>query len=94
MAELSDLLRQTAQNEISRRGLRVQVKTELGPAFTLYDSDKPGGGQLAAGVIVTDRNGEKLAEYGGWPKTNYLKAGAVAAFILGMSFLVVRGVVR
>lgn len=90
---LLDDLKAAATAAAENRGIRVLVKTNLGPAIPIYNSDSPssGPGLIKAGVIVTDRNGKELAAYGGKPPTDWLMVSGLVLMIASAGVLMVRG---
>lgn len=89
-----DVLADVARGAAQGRGLRVQVKTNLGPAVTVYDYDDPtsdGPAFVKAGVIVTDRFGKTMATYGKVPPTDYILVGSISAFAVMALVLILRG---
>lgn len=96
---LIDPLQTAAQGYERIHGVRVIVKTNLWPAYTVYNSDTAnvsagGFNFVKAGVRVTDRQGNVLAEYGGWPSTNWPVVGIAAAGILVAGIALLRGLKR
>lgn len=87
---LTDIL-QLGVNEIKQDGLIVKVKTDLGPAITVYDinDEQKGGSFIKGGVRIVNNRGKVIHSFGDWPKTNYLKAG----LLFGGLFMVGAGVV-
>lgn len=86
-----------ARGAAQGRGVRVLIKTNLGPAFTVYDHDDPGAdgpGFLKAGVMIQDRNGQPIGKLGTIPQTDWLVLGAILAVVGAGVFLMVRGVVK
>ena len=94
---LHDELAQALEGAAQLRGVRVRLKTNLGPAVTVYDADAPPPSfplRLRAGVIIEDREGRRIASAGGWPATDWPLVIALGALALGGAALVVRGVLR
>lgn len=91
---LLDDLKAAATSAAENRGIRVLVKTNLGPAIPIYNSDSPSSGGpslVKAGVIVTDRSGKELATYGGRPKTDWLMVSGIVLMVASAGVLMVRG---
>lgn len=79
-------------------GVRVSVKTNLGPEIPVFNGTGQGGGiaralGLEAGVIVRDRNGRVIATHGDPPPTEPLKVAALLALVSLLSFVLIRGVI-
>lgn len=56
---------------------------------------KDGGANIIkAGITIKDKDGNVITNYGGYPKTNYLKVAMVTVPALLMVFLMFRGVVK
>jgi hypothetical protein len=99
MASIADVLKYTVNNQAYERGIKVFVKTDLGKEILVYDAREPqgkGGGTdiIKAGITIKDKDGSVITNYGGYPKTNYLKVAAVTVPILFVVFLMVRGAVK
>ena len=80
-----------------RSGVRVSVKTNLGPEFQVASRDQ--GGVLRAlgikaAVIVRDRQGSVIVAHGEVPPTNWIRAGTLLAAAALAGFLLVRGLVK
>lgn len=77
----------------SYKGVKLYIKTNLGPEILAYDSDTPDSapGFIKAGVRVTDREGNDVASYGGQPRTNYIVLGAIALMLTTGTTLLIRG---
>lgn len=79
--------------------LRVTVKTNLGPAFTIYDGRAQGPGfasmvGLKASFTVHGPDGQPIATYGEPPPTEPLRVACVLALIALGAFVVLRGATR
>lgn len=86
-------------NYLTRTGLRVAVKTNLGPEVVVYNADQPAersalADMLQLGVIVRDRYGTVLAKHGGYPQTNPLLAGGLLLGFGGLLYVIGRGLAR
>lgn len=86
-----------------RTGVRVSIKTNLGPEIPVYSGDagsSSGGASIAkllglrAGVIVRDARGGEIARLGDVAPTEPLKAVLAALVAAGLVFVIVRGVTR
>jgi len=89
-----DTLADVARGAVQGRGLRIQVKTNLGPPVTIYDYDDPsqdGPAFIKAGLVMTDRFGKPMATYGTIPETDYILVGSAAVFVAMVTVLIVRG---
>lgn len=76
-------------------GLRVAVKTNLGPEFQVGEGSgfaKALG--IQAAVIVRDRQGSVLFTHGTPPPTNPALVAAFAAAAALLGYLLVRGVLK
>ncbi len=85
------------QSEAIRRSVRVRLKTNLGPAITIYDARRPQGASLPmirAGVVVEDASGARLFAAGGWPETDWPLAAALGAAGAAILFFTVRGIMK
>lgn len=76
----------------ARAGLKVYVKTNLGPEILVHDAAAPSSrGIIQAGAVVRDSTGRELARIGDYPATNRtLAAGIIAAAVL-VAYLIGRG---
>lgn len=91
----SDLWQQ-AQGYVTGGGVRVYLKTNLGPEVPLYTGASDGPGLLSAlgietGLIVRDAQGNIVTTYNDPPETDPIKAGLVLAALAGAVFLLMRG---
>lgn len=80
-------------------GLRVGVKTNLGPEFTVWDGKSKSGGiaqmlGIKGAIIVRDANGKVLLVQGEPPETNVLLAGLYLAGAAYLGYLLWRGIRR
>jgi hypothetical protein len=80
-------------------GLRVGVKTNLGPEFTVWDGQSKTGGiaqllGIKGAIIVRDASGKTLMVQGEPPETNYILTAAYAAGLAYVGYLVWRGLTR
>ena len=92
MTTAADVLTRIALDEAQSRGLRVAVKTDLGPEVTVYDATRPPGPSLVRfGVVVRDKTGQVLARYGDYPPTNWIKAGSLVLVAGVLAVAVWRG---
>lgn len=96
IADVLDQVIDLAGDYVNSGGLRVSVKTNLGPAIPVYSGQRQGGLAamlgLKAGVIVTDRNGKEVARYGAPPPTEPIKVILVAVLVGLLGLALVRGV--
>ena len=86
-----------AREAVTRGGVRVYVKTNLGPEFPVSGGGGGGLGDLLglkAGVVVRDKAGAKLASYGGYPATDPMRAAVLWGSVALVAFLLVRGVLK
>lgn len=93
--DILDVLSDVARGAAQGRGLRVKIKTNFGPAVTVYDYDDPsrdGPAFVKAGIIVTDRFDNTMTTYGTIPRTDYILLGSVAAAAVMITVLVIRGI--
>lgn len=93
---LFDDLQTAARGYAQGKGLKVLIKTNLGPAITVYDADAPdsGPGLVKAGVILTDRTGNEITTYGKIPKTDWLIVGALVTMVTAAGVLMVKGIMK
>lgn len=94
--ELAGELGSVAREAVASGGVRVFVKTNLGPELAVT-----GGGSglfdalgIKAGVIVRDKHGNTLASHGGYPATDPLKVALLVAVAGALGFILLRGVLR
>ena len=84
-----------ARDFVSSGGLRVSVKTNLGPEIPVFTGQGQGGlAELIgfeAGVIVRDREGNLVTTYGNPPATDYVKAAILAGASLAIIVILIRG---
>jgi hypothetical protein len=96
LAALGADLGELARDAFRSGGVRVFVKTNLGPEFPVSG----GGGGLAdalglqAGVVLRDRQGNRIASYGGYPPTDPFRVALLVAAAGALGFLLLRGVLR
>lgn len=86
----------TAANSVAGQ-IRVSVKTNLGPAFTVYDGAAEGPGLAAAlglkmAFTVHGPDGNAIATYGTPPPTEPARVVLVLALLAGLAFVLIRGV--
>lgn len=91
VGELGDI----AGQALTGGGVRVAVKTNLGPEFEVGE----GAGLtralgIRAAVIVRDRRGRLLFTHGDPPPTNPLLVAVLAAAIALLAFTLLRGLVK
>ena len=91
--QLGDII----SNRINDAGLIVKVTTDVSPEIVVYDKDAPqGGGTLPfvpdIGVSIYSRYGKMIANYGGKPKFNPLKAAAYYGVVFAGLVLITRGI--
>lgn len=98
-----DLLKQVGETAYQAQtgGLRVSVKTNLGPEFDVWDgsaSNRTGSLAQALGIrgaiIVRDRAGKVIMVHGEPPETNLILAGALLAGASYLAYLLWRGATR
>lgn len=94
MADWSEALGQLAGELLESGGVQVWVKTNLGPPLRVAGG--AGGGLadalgLKAAVLVTDRQGRKLASYGTPPPTEPMRVALLIAVAGVLGFLLLRG---
>jgi hypothetical protein len=90
-----------------RSGIRVSVKTNLGPEIPIYsgglqgaDGSGSGGGGLGgllgikAAVVVRDASGNTISTIGQVPATDPVRAILAALVLAGLVFVIYRGVTR
>lgn len=101
MSNVIDYLKYAAENKAYEKGIKIYVKTDLGKEVLVYDAQKPvsqttgeTNDLIKVGITVKDKNGSVITNYGGNPKTNYLKVGLVVTPMLVMGFLMLRGIIR
>lgn len=77
----------------SRAGLKVYVKTNLGPELLVYDARAPleRGGIIKAGAVVRDSSGREVTRFGEYPATDRVLAGALIAAAALLAYLIGRG---
>jgi hypothetical protein len=86
-----------AREAVSSGGVRVYVKTNLGPEVRVSGSDGRGLADalgIRAAVVVRDRDGRKIAGYGEYPATDPLRAGALWGAVALAVYLLLRGVLK
>lgn len=92
MSSVVDRLQEYIVSEVQERGVKVFLKTDLGPELQIYDSAAPEssgeGLPIKYGVKVRDSQGRTLGSYGGYPATNPIKA-AVVGGVLGVGLFVI-----
>lgn len=93
MARLADTLQALAGEYLASGAVTAEVKTNLGPAVTVYSG--AGGFSLtdALGIqaaIVIRKDGEPIATYGEPPATNVVLAVAYAAALVIVAAAVVK----
>jgi hypothetical protein len=98
--DLIGVIGRVTGSAIQSSGVRVSVKTNLGPEFTVWDGPAKAGAGLAqsigirGAVIVRDAQGNVLFTHGEPPETNLLLSAiffSVAAYI---GFLIWRGATK
>lgn len=94
-----DQLTALARAKVTGAGVRVYLKTNLGPAVPLYTGSTGEPGLLSSlgvkgGVIVTDAQGNTLARYGEPVATDPLKAGLILGALGLVGFIVLRGILK
>lgn len=96
MSEISEVLGRVALDEARDRGLTVSVKTDLGPEVTLYDATKPPSSfeLVKFAVIIRDKDNKTIGGFGGYPATNWIKAGSLVLISLALALAVYRGMTR
>ena len=78
-------------------GIRVNVKTNLGPELTVYDGKPKRGGLgsfVRAQVIVRQADGDAIATYGEPAPTEPLKVIALVAAVSLIGLVLIRGVLK
>ena len=77
-------------------GLRVSVKTNLGPELPVYNGGSSGGLidllGIKAGVIVRGKDGGVIASYGDPPPTEPIKVVLLALVVGLIGIALIRGV--
>lgn len=94
-----DSIKNYARDSVASTGVKVYIKTDLGPELQVFDSDAPAGKSGGAlpiryAVRVTDRNGVELANYGEYPKTSLIKAALVWGALGAGVYLILAGALR
>lgn len=95
MATWEDFGRIVKDEFLEREGIQVFIKTDLGPAIMIYDSDAPVSNQpglIKGGVEIRERDGDVLTRFGDWPQTNYIKAGVITVSVLSLLYIIVQGI--
>lgn len=93
----SDELFDIAGSYVRQGGVRVSVKTNLGPELPIFSGTGEGGGLasklgLKAGVIVRSQDGSTIATYGDPAPTEPIKVIALAIVLGVIGIVLIRGV--
>ena len=85
--------------EAQTGGLRVSVKTNVAPEFSVWDGQSKNGGLaqllgIKGAVIVRDASGKILMIHGEPPPTNWILTGVYAAGVAYLGYLIWRGATR
>lgn len=97
-----DDVKELVVDSYERRGVKVYVKTDIGPEIKVFDSDAPvnkdgsdtsSDSQLIKyGVIVRDRKGKRIGSYGKYPDTNPIKLLIIAGVVGTGLFITLKGI--
>lgn len=98
MTWLQDTLGEVGElaGQALRGGLKVSVKTNLGPELAVSGQGRGLAEALGikAAVIVRDRDGRQLVTYGTPPATEPLRVALLAIIAGALGWLFIRGVLR
>ena len=97
LRDLFDDTLDIARDYVRSGGVRVAVKTNLGPEIPVYvgSGDRRGNPLgIKAGVIVRDRDGNVISQFGEPPATEPLKVFLLLAVVSVVGFVIVRGVLK
>jgi len=94
---LTDGLTNLASEYVTSGGLRVSVKTNMGPEIPVFSGDQSGGGIVSAlgikaGVIVRNNRGEVVTTYGDPPPTDPVKVALLVGVGMALAVVIIRGV--
>lgn len=84
-----------AADYVRTGGVRVSVKTNLGPEIPVYSGSGGSGSNLLgikAGVIVRNRDGGVIATYGDPPATDPIRVAMLVLVVTLLGIALVRGV--
>lgn len=98
MADYLEMLQGYAVDAIEAKGVKVFLKTDIGPEIQVYDSDAPAsngeGLPIKYAVRVTDRNGKAITQYGEPPATDTIKASIIWGGMGFAMYIMLSGVAR
>lgn len=96
-----DILKQVGETAYQAQtgGLRVSVKTNLGPEFDVWDGRSKTGSLaqllgIRGAIIVRDRDGKPIFVQGEPPATNWILTALYGAGIAYLGYLIWRGATR
>lgn len=82
-----------------RQEVRVELRSNLLPAITIYSGRAKGGGPglgsllgIKAGVVVTGSDGRQLLEVGQPARLDPIRFGVLLLAVGGVVYLIIRGV--